>query len=143
MALTRDIDTEGEQERTATSETEGILQQCRKRNTELASLQEASESLETRAAQRRREADQLEKNLTDDSGLLKELLDHLSEAEKDNLLLLQYSAEDASKIKVEKTTTEKNKFKHCTCLPYTSLSNGYTSLFFKTSSLNFSKLFRS
>ncbi|KAK8385602.1 hypothetical protein O3P69_016405 [Scylla paramamosain] len=99
MALTRDIDTEGEQERTATSETEGILRQCRKRNTELASLQEASESLEARAAQRRREADELEKNLTDDSGLLKELLDHLSEAEKDNLLLLQYSAEDASKIK--------------------------------------------
>lgn len=103
VALTKDIDAEGEQERTATSETEGILRQCRKKNTELATLQEASESLEARAAQGRREADELEKNLTDDSGLLKELLDHLSEAEKDNLLLLQYSAEDASKIKVKST----------------------------------------
>ncbi|XP_045123534.1 uncharacterized protein LOC123511578 isoform X3 [Portunus trituberculatus] len=74
----------------ATIETEGIQRQCRKRNTELAGLQEA---------QSRREAGELEKNLADDSGLLKVLLDHLSEAEKDNLLLLQYSAEDTSKIK--------------------------------------------
>lgn len=38
--------------------------------------------------------------MTGDSSLLKELLDHLAEADNDNLLLLQYSAEDASKIKV-------------------------------------------
>lgn len=101
VAHTKDIEAEGEQERTASSEAEGILRQCRKRNSDLAGLQEASESLEARASQRRKEAEELEKSLTDDSGLLKELLDHLSEAEKDNLLLLQYSAEDASKIKVK------------------------------------------
>ena len=100
LAHTRDIEAEGEQEQTANSEAEGILRQCRKRNAELACLQEASDSLEARASQKRREAEELEKNLTNDSDLLKELLDHLSEAEKDNLLLLQYSAEDASKLKV-------------------------------------------
>lgn len=100
VAYSRDIEAEAEQERAAGSEATGILRQCRKRHSDLAILQEASESLEARAAHSRRETEELEKHLTDDSGLLKELLDHLAEAERDNLLLLQYSAEDASKLKV-------------------------------------------
>lgn len=56
--------------------------------------------METHVTQRQRELEDLQKNLTGDSSLLKELLDHLAEADNDNLLLLQYSAEDASKIKV-------------------------------------------
>lgn len=100
VAYSQDIEGEGEQERVTNSEAAGILRQCRKKHSDLATLQEASESLEARAAQSRRETEELEKNLIDDSGLLKELLDHLAEAERDNLLLLQYSAEDASKLKV-------------------------------------------
>ncbi|XP_050719696.1 golgin subfamily A member 6-like protein 1 isoform X2 [Eriocheir sinensis] len=99
VAYSKDIEAEGEQERVTNSEAAGILRQCRKKHSDLATLQEASESLEARAAQSRRETEELEKNLMDDSGLLKELLDHLAEAERDNLLLLQYSAEDASKLK--------------------------------------------
>lgn len=100
LAYSQDIEAEGEQERAASSEAAGILRQCRKKHSDLAVLQEATESLEARAAQSRRETEELGKNLMDDSGLLKELLDQLAEAERDNLLLLQYSAEDASKLKV-------------------------------------------
>ncbi|XP_068236091.1 coiled-coil domain-containing protein 39-like [Palaemon carinicauda] len=95
----KDIESESKSERAASSESEGILRQCRAKHGELSNIQEASELLQSRLTQRQREFEDTQKNVIGDSSLLKELLDHLSEADNDNLLLLQYSAEDASKIK--------------------------------------------
>ncbi|XP_071521058.1 coiled-coil domain-containing protein 39-like isoform X2 [Panulirus ornatus] len=95
----QDIESESKQEKGASNEAEGIVRQCRKKHSDLANIHENSELLETHVTQRQRELEDLQKNLTGDSSLLKELLDHLAEADNDNLLLLQYSAEDASKIK--------------------------------------------
>ncbi|KAG7169036.1 Coiled-coil domain-containing protein 39-like [Homarus americanus] len=97
--MLENIQVETKQEKAASNEAEGIVRQCRKRHNDLANIQEASELLETHVTQRQRELEDLQKNLTGDSSFLKELLDHLAEADHDNLLLLQYSAEDASKIK--------------------------------------------
>ncbi|XP_037800987.1 coiled-coil domain-containing protein 39-like [Penaeus monodon] len=95
----KDVESESKQEKAASSEADGILRQCRKKHGEISHVQEASEYLESLINQHQREHEDLQKNLTGDSSLLKELLDHLAEADNDNLLLLQYSAEDASKIK--------------------------------------------
>ncbi|XP_053641659.1 coiled-coil domain-containing protein 39 [Cherax quadricarinatus] len=99
LAHRHDIELESKQEKATSSEAEGTVRQCRKKHNDLANIQEASELLETHVTQRHRELEDLQKNLTGDSSLLKELLDHLAEADSDNLLLLQYSAHDASKIK--------------------------------------------
>ncbi|XP_066940125.1 coiled-coil domain-containing protein 39-like [Macrobrachium rosenbergii] len=97
--LRKDIESESKSERAASSESEGILRQCRLKHSELANVQETSELLQSRLTQRQREFEDMQKTVVGDSSLLKELLDHLAEADNDNLLLLQYSAEDASKIK--------------------------------------------
>lgn len=94
------MEDETQKERAAGSEAEGIVRQCRQRQAELEGLQEASQLLESHAQQRRQELEELQRNVTGDTGLLQELLDELARAEDDNLLLLQYSAQDASKIKV-------------------------------------------
>lgn len=96
----RDVEDETQKERAAGSEAEGIVRQCRQRQAELEGLQETSQLLESHAQQRRQELEELQRNVTGDTGLLQELLDELARAEDDNLLLLQYSAQDASKIKV-------------------------------------------
>lgn len=100
MAHQRDIEAESQQEKAWSSEAEGIERQCRKKHTELTNVQDSSDLLQMHLTQRQRELEDLQKNLSGDSSLLKELLDHLAEADNDNLLLLQYSAEDASKMKV-------------------------------------------
>nr|XP_045597008.1 coiled-coil domain-containing protein 39-like [Procambarus clarkii]XP_045597009.1 coiled-coil domain-containing protein 39-like [Procambarus clarkii]XP_045597010.1 coiled-coil domain-containing protein 39-like [Procambarus clarkii] len=99
LAHHQDIEFENKQEKAASSEADGIVRQCRMKQADLANIHEASELLDTHVTQRKRELEDLQKNLIGDSSLLKELLDHLAEVDNDNLLLLQYSAEDASKIK--------------------------------------------
>lgn len=94
------MEEETQKERAAGSEAEGIVRQCRQRQAELEGLQEASHLLESHTQQRRQELEELQRNVSGDTGLLQELLDELARAEDDNLLLLQYSAQDASKIKV-------------------------------------------
>ncbi|KAK7082477.1 hypothetical protein SK128_000206 [Halocaridina rubra] len=99
LAHQKDIDIESQNEKASVSEKEAHLRHCRLKQNEHSNTLEISEHLQLCLTQSQREYEDLQKNIFGDSSLLKELLDHLSDADNDNLLLLQYSAEDASKIK--------------------------------------------
>ncbi|CAL4135315.1 unnamed protein product, partial [Meganyctiphanes norvegica] len=95
----KDIENEVKKERSAATEAEGLLRHCQKYQEHLDKIQEASDKLENDLVSYQREMEDLQRGLSGDQGLLKELLDHLADSENNNLMLLQFSAADASKIK--------------------------------------------
>lgn len=102
----KDIELELRSEKDMVCQTQSHFRHQIKESQELSRIHNNIEHLQNQILVREREISELERTTQVDGHLIQELLDHLSSNEEDNLLLLQYTAADATEMKVGVFVTE-------------------------------------